>query len=69
MALTDSQNSERVGRPWHAGYAAQVRAWLNDGGDRSIAQKVAGAAFLIRVIECGPDLSLANPACALDGHL
>ena len=53
MALTDSQSSERVGRPWHAGYAAQVRAWLTDGGDRSIAQRVAGAAFLIRVTSAG----------------
>jgi O-antigen/teichoic acid export membrane protein len=48
VALTDSQTSERVARPWHT-YAAQVRAWLTDGGDRSIAQRVAGAAFLIRV--------------------
>ena len=31
------------------GLTAHVRAWLNDSSDRSIAQKVASAAFLIRV--------------------
>src|SRR5262245_16075313 len=29
---------------------AQVRSWLADGSDRSLAQKVAGGAFLIRVL-------------------
>jgi O-antigen/teichoic acid export membrane protein len=53
VALTDSQTSEPVAQPWHTTYAAQVRAWLNDGGHRSIAQRVAGAAFLIRVASAG----------------
>jgi hypothetical protein len=30
-----------------------VRTWLNDGADRSITQRVAGAAFLIRVASAG----------------
>ena len=40
-----------------AGLPAQVRAkvqsWLADGSDRSLAQKVAGGAFLIRVFSAG----------------
>ena len=51
MALTDSQNSEPLSRvPLVAGLTAHVRAWLNDSSPRSVAQKVASAAFLIRVI-------------------
>ena len=49
MALTESQNSERLERVPLAGLTAHIRAWLNDSSDRSVAQKVAGAAFLIRV--------------------
>lgn len=40
-----------------AGLPAQIRAkvhaWLADGSDRSLAQKVAGGAFLIRVFSAG----------------
>jgi O-antigen/teichoic acid export membrane protein len=40
-----------------AGLPAQIRAkvqsWLADGSDRSLAQKVAGGAFLIRVLSAG----------------
>lgn len=50
MALTESQNSERLSRLSLAGLTAHVRAWLKDGSDSSIAQKVASAAFLIRVV-------------------
>jgi O-antigen/teichoic acid export membrane protein len=30
--------------------AARLAAWRNDGSDRSIAQRIAGAAFLIRIV-------------------
>jgi O-antigen/teichoic acid export membrane protein len=53
VALTDSQSSERAARRGHASYVELMRAWLADGGDRSIAQRVAGAAFLIRVASAG----------------
>ena len=33
-----------------ANLPAQIRAWLADGSDRSLAQKFAGGAFLIRVL-------------------
>jgi O-antigen/teichoic acid export membrane protein len=50
VALSDSQNSEPLSRvPPVAALTAQVRAWLSDSSDRSVAQKVASAAFLIRV--------------------
>ena len=49
MASTESQNSERLERVPLAGLTAHIRGWLNDSSDRSIAQKVASAAFLIRV--------------------
>ena len=50
MALTESQNSERLSRLSLAGLTAQIRAWLKDGSDHSVAQRVAGAAFSIRVV-------------------
>src|SRR6185436_13940936 len=31
----------------------QVRSWLADGSDRSLAQKFAGGAFMIRVFSAG----------------
>jgi O-antigen/teichoic acid export membrane protein len=49
VALTDSQPSDRVSRMRIAGLIARLRAWLDDSSDRSIAQRVAGTAFLIRV--------------------
>jgi O-antigen/teichoic acid export membrane protein len=49
VALTESPNSERLERVPLAGLTAHIRAWLNDSSDRSIAQKVASAAFIIRV--------------------
>ncbi len=52
MALTESQNADRPARPL-AGLIAHIRAglnaWLNDTSDRSVTQRVASAAFLIRV--------------------
>jgi O-antigen/teichoic acid export membrane protein len=49
VALAESQNSERLERMPLGGLTAHIRAWLNDSSDRSVAQKVASAAFLIRV--------------------
>ena len=49
MALTDSQNSSRFARMTVAGLTSHVRTWLDDGSDVSVAQKVASAAFIIRV--------------------
>jgi O-antigen/teichoic acid export membrane protein len=57
VALTESQNPDRPARMTMAALPAQVRAkvhsWLADGSDRSLAQKVAGGAFLIRVFSAG----------------
>jgi O-antigen/teichoic acid export membrane protein len=50
VALTESQNTERPVRAPLAGITAQARAWLADGSHHRIAQKVAGAAFMIRVV-------------------
>lgn len=50
MALTESQSASRSERLSVAGLTALVRAWLADDSHRSIAQKVAGAAFMIRVV-------------------
>lgn len=33
--------------------ASRLRAWLNDHGDRSLAQRVASTAFLIRIVAAG----------------
>ena len=53
MALTESENSSRQSRAPLAGLTGHVRNWLSDSGDRSLAQKMAGAAFLIRVFSAG----------------
>ena len=45
MAVTEDVRSPG----FVAGMTARVRAWLADGSDRSLAQRTAGAAFLIRV--------------------
>jgi O-antigen/teichoic acid export membrane protein len=47
VALTDTQDSDRLTEA--AGLVARTRARLKDRSDRSIAQRVAGGAFLIRV--------------------
>jgi O-antigen/teichoic acid export membrane protein len=49
VALTESKNADQPGRLSLAGLNAAVRAWLADGSDRSITQRVASAAFVIRV--------------------
>ena len=50
MALTESRSSEGQVRVPLAGVTARIRAWLADGSHHRIAQKVAGAAFMIRVV-------------------
>src|SRR5215475_14529451 len=50
VALTDSQNTDRLTRLSPASIVAQLRAWLADRSHSSIAQRVASAAFLIRVV-------------------
>jgi O-antigen/teichoic acid export membrane protein len=49
VALSESHNTKRIERVPIEGLTAHLRAWLNDSSDRSIAQKVASAAFIIRV--------------------
>ena len=53
MALSESQDSERAVWVPFAGLRTQLRAWLQDSGHRSIAQRIASAAFLIRVFSAG----------------
>jgi O-antigen/teichoic acid export membrane protein len=53
VALTESQGSDRLLRLPLAAKIAHLRVWLSDGSDRSIAQRVAGTAFLIRVFSAG----------------
>ena len=49
MALIGSETSAPQARSALAGLLAKVREWREDGSHTSIAQKVAGGAFLIRV--------------------
>ena len=49
MALTGSDDSGHAVAPGPAGYAGRARAWLSDASHSALAQRVAGAAFLIRV--------------------
>ncbi len=49
MALTESQNPDRPARSLLAGVIAHIRGWLSDTSDHSVAQRVASAAFLIRI--------------------
>ena len=50
MALTDSGHPAPMdAAPLLGGLKGRVRAWLTEGGDGPLAQRVAGAAFLIRV--------------------
>jgi len=50
VALTELKNQPLLSRVWPSQLAARFSARLADGSDRSIAQKVAGTAFLIRVV-------------------
>jgi O-antigen/teichoic acid export membrane protein len=52
VALTESQNSEGVTGPL-ASIRARIAAWLKDSEHHSVAQRIAGVAFLIRVASAG----------------
>ena len=53
MAVADTTGG-RLARhlKWRA-LAARLRGWRGDRSDRSVAQRIAGAAFLIRVASAG----------------
>jgi O-antigen/teichoic acid export membrane protein len=53
VALTDSDNAGGAARPGLAGLIERGRAWLADASHNSLAQRMAGAAFLIRVASAG----------------
>ena len=54
MALIGSRERDPASAALvQGGPAARFRAWMNDHGDRSLAQRVASAAFLIRVLAAG----------------
>jgi Polysaccharide biosynthesis protein len=48
--VSGSEDVRSPARLFVAGVSARVRAWLADTSDRSLAQRMAGAAFLIRVV-------------------
>jgi O-antigen/teichoic acid export membrane protein len=51
VALTESDNAQRLdGKLSPAALIARARGWMADNSHHSIAQKMAGAAFLIRVL-------------------
>jgi O-antigen/teichoic acid export membrane protein len=49
LALTGSEDVRQTARPLLAGATARLRAWLADKSDTSLAHRMAGTAFLIRV--------------------
>jgi len=49
LALTGSEHVQPIARPLLADAAARLRAWLSDSSDTSLARRLAGTAFLIRV--------------------
>ena len=53
MAVTGSEDVRSPAALSIAGAARRVRAWRADDSDRSLAQRTAGAAFLIRVASAG----------------
>jgi len=53
VALTGSENVARSRMRMFAAMLARARAWAADGSDRSLAQRTAGTAFLIRVASAG----------------
>src|ERR1700756_4925879 len=53
MAVADTAGGGIAQRlKWRA-LIARLRGWRRDGSDRSVAQRIAGAAFLIRVASAG----------------
>jgi O-antigen/teichoic acid export membrane protein len=53
VALTGDRPDGVPARMSLAALTARARAWLADGTDRSVAQRMAGSAFLIRVFSAG----------------
>jgi O-antigen/teichoic acid export membrane protein len=53
LAVTGSEDIRSPTGLFVAGLRRRVRAWLADDSDRSLAQRTAGAAFLIRVASAG----------------
>ena len=53
MALTGSDDVGDAAAPGLARYVARGRAWLSDASHSALAQRIAGAAFLIRVASAG----------------
>src|SRR5262245_29866010 len=49
MAVTDTTGGALALRLRWRALGARLRGWRHDGSDRSLAQRIAGAAFLIRV--------------------
>jgi O-antigen/teichoic acid export membrane protein len=50
VALSGTEAERPSTRAIFARVAVRVAAWRKDGSDRSIAQRIAGAAFLIRIV-------------------
>ena len=53
MALTESETPGRAGRLSPAELLARAKVWFADDDHSSVAQRVAGTAFLIRVASAG----------------
>ena len=53
MALISSREQQEAAALAQGTFASRLRAWLNDHSDRSLAQRVASTAFLIRVVAAG----------------
>lgn len=49
MAVAESDGGRIAQRTGWRALAARIRAWRGDASDRSVAQRIAGGAFLIRV--------------------
>jgi len=53
VALIGSEERDEAASLARGNLVLRLRAWLNDHGDRSLAQRVASTAFLIRVFSAG----------------
>src|SRR6185437_16170950 len=49
MAMAETDDAKTAGRFGFRTLATRLRAWRADDSDRSIAQRIAGGAFAIRV--------------------
>lgn len=50
MALIGSERTTKIARPLFTDAVARLRAFFTERSDRSLARRIAGAAFLIRVV-------------------